>query len=308
MPRLRKPRAIGPGATIGIAAPAGPVDPETLRAGEDLWREAGFRVKRRDDLLARRGYLAGDDARRAAELLELWQDPEVDAIVCARGGYGTPRILSKLDAKLVRESRKPLVGYSDVTGLLLWQRRKAGLVGFHGPMLERGSDVDAEAQALLRATLMGERSEEQSCMRGQGRVAGRGEGRLLGGNLVLCAASLGTPWEIDTRGAILLIEEVGERPYSIDRMLAHLRNAGKLRGLVGIGLGSTLACSDERYPEVGALDVVTEFAEAAAVPLVSDLPFGHQARNHAFGLGVRATIDGDRGEIRMLEQGVARAT
>jgi muramoyltetrapeptide carboxypeptidase len=279
LPRLLKARGIRPGATLGIAAPAGPVDPETLRAGEDVWRRAGFEVRRRDDLLARDGYLAGDDERRANELMELWRDPSIDAIVCARGGYGTPRILARLDPGLVREARKPLVGYSDITALLLWQRRRAGLVGFHGPMLERGSDVDGEMHETLVATLVGLRSDAQNRLAGTGRLPGRGEGRLVGGNLVLCVASLGTPWEIDTR----------------DR-------------LVGIGLGDVSTCIDERFPKPAALSVVEEAARRAGVPLVSDLPFGHCARNSAFGLGVRATIDGADGEIRMLEQGVVRAS
>lgn len=308
MPRLLKPRAIREGATLGIAAPAGPVNPETLLAGEEVWRRAGFEIRRREDLIDREGYLAGDDARRAQELVELWQDPDVEAIVCARGGYGTPRIIPRLDPELVRKARKPLVGYSDITALLLWQRQRAGLVGFHGPMLERGEDIDPTVQESLIAALMGTRSERQSVLSGTGRLPGQGEGRLVGGNLILCCGSLGTPWEIDTRGAILLIEEVGERPYSIDRMLAQLQAAGKLEDLVGMGVGDVSSCGDERYPEPEALPVIEAYARQASIPLVSDLPFGHQRRNAAFGIGVRATIDGQRGEVRMLEQGVVRAT
>ena len=297
-----------PGATLGIAAPAGPVDPETLAAGEDVWRRAGFEIRRRDDILSRSGYLAGDDDRRADELMEFWSDPGVDAIVCARGGYGTPRILDRLDPSVVRAARKPLVGYSDITGLLLWQRRRAGLIGFHGPMLERGSKIDTLMHETLVATLLGKRTDAQNHWSGTPGPPGRGEGRLVGGNLVLCVASLGTPWEIDTRGAILLLEEVGERPYRIDRMLAQLRDAGKFQQLVGIGLGNVATCDDERFPKPTALAVVEEAARRAGIPLVSDLPFGHCARNSTFGIGVRATIDGARGEIRMLEQGVVRAS
>ena len=308
MPRLIKPRALRPGATLGIAAPAGPTDPDTVAAGEAVWRRAGFGLRRAGDLTARDGFLAGDDARRIAELTELWRDPEVDAIVCARGGYGTPRIVDRLDPALVREARKPLIGYSDVTGLLLWQRRVAGLMGVHGPMLERGDDVDPSVHEDLIATLMGRRSDSQNTLSGEGRMPGSAEGRITGGNLVLCCASLGTPWEIDTRGALLLLEEVGERPYRIDRMLAQLRSAGKFETLSGIGVGDLSTCSDERFPQPSAIAVIEAYAREAGVPLVTGLPFGHQRRNHPFALGVRATIDGDRGEIRMLEQGVARAT
>ncbi len=156
MPRLLKPRALKSGAVLGIAAPAGPVDRARLEAGEAMLRDAGFSTVRRDDLFARDGYLAGSDERRAQELTALVRDSSVDAIICARGGYGCDRIIPLLDPALFREAAKPLVGYSDVTALLLWQRRRAGLVGFHGPMLDRGSDVAPEAWGALLALLTGE--------------------------------------------------------------------------------------------------------------------------------------------------------
>jgi len=306
-PRLVKPRAIAPGATIGIAAPGGPVDPLLLAGGKKVWEAAGFRVAHREDVLARRGYLAGDDERRAAELAELVADPAIDAIVCARGGYGVPRILDRLDAKKFRAARKPLVGYSDATALLLWQRRCAGLVGFHGPMLERGSDADPDAMRALIAALTGARDPAGRKWTGTARVKGRGTGRLVGGNLVLVAASLGTPWEVDTRDAILLIEEVNEAPYRIDRLFQQLRAAGKLARLAGIGCGAFIACSDDRYPEPSAEDVVAEIAGALRIPLVTGLPFGHCKDNRAWPVGARATIDGARGTLELLEVGVTSA-
>ena len=149
MPRLRKPRALSRGATLGIAAPGGPVDGERFEAGVELLRRAGFHTHHRRDLLARSGYLAGDDARRADELMELVANPQVDGIVCARGGYGCDRIIHRLDPDAVRAAAKPLVGFSDITALLLWQRRRAGLMGFHGPMLNLGADLDPEALSSL---------------------------------------------------------------------------------------------------------------------------------------------------------------
>jgi muramoyltetrapeptide carboxypeptidase len=301
-PRLVKPRAITPGATIGIAAPGGPVDPALLAGGRAVWESAGFRVVHREDIVARRGYLAGDDARRAAELAELVADPTIDAIVCARGGYGVPRILDRLDAAAFRAARKPLVGYSDATALLLWLRRRAGLVAFHGPMLERGSDVDADAMRALFDALAGARSER--VWTGTARVPGRNSGRLVGGNLVLVAASLGTPWEVETRGAILLFEEVHEAPYKIDRLLQQLRAAGKLSGLAGIGVGALTGCTDDRYPAPTAEDVIAEIAGALTIPLVTGLPFGHVKHNRAWPVGARATIDGAAGTLELLEAGV----
>ena len=304
LPRRIKPRAIASGATLGIAAPGGPVDPETLAAGCEVWRAAGFRVVHRDDIAARSGYLAGDDARRIDELSELVARRDVDAIVCARGGYGCDRILDALDPEAFRAARKPLVGYSDITALLLWQRRCAGLEGFHGPMLERGAGADRDALAALADQLRGE-ARLPLVMRGKGRAGGRADGRLVGGNLMLVTASVGTAWEVDTRGAILLLEEVNERPYRIDRMLQQLRGAGKLDGVVGIGVGDVSTCTDERYPKPDALSVIEQIAVPRGLPLVTHLPFGHTPRNFTWPTGARATIDGDLGEIRILESGVA---
>jgi muramoyltetrapeptide carboxypeptidase len=304
-PALVKPRAIAPGATLGIAAPGGPVNPDRLAEGCELLRAAGYRTLHRDDVTARRGYLAGEDARRAKELMELAGDPRVDAIVCARGGYGCDRILHLLDARALRAAAKPIVGYSDVTALLLWLRRRAGLVGFHGPMLERGADADPAAQEALLAQLAGS-APLPVVLRGRGLGGSVARGRLVGGSLTLVAASLGTPWEVQTRGAILLLEEVNEAPYRVDRMLQQLRAAGKLAGVVGVGVGDVSTCVDERYA-TGVLDVVEEAVRPLGVPLVALLPFGHVRANAAWPVGVQAELDGERGELRILEHGV-RAT
>jgi muramoyltetrapeptide carboxypeptidase len=282
------------------------VDPEQLAAGEELLRGAGFRTFRRDDLLARKDYLAGDDTRRAAELMELVSDARVDGILCARGGYGCDRILHRLDAEAVRAAAKPLVGFSDITALLLWQRRRAGLMGLHGPMLDRGADLDPAAFAWLVAQLTGE-AAIPGALGGAGRGGGSASGRLVGGSLTLVTASIGTAWEIDTRGAILLLEDRGELLYRIDRMLQQLRGAGKLDRVAGVGLGDFSSCIDERFPARTAESVIEETLRPLGVPLVTGLAFGHRRDNFAWPVGARATIDGERGEVRVLELGVAKA-
>jgi muramoyltetrapeptide carboxypeptidase len=302
VPRLRKPRRVRPGSAVGIAAPAGPIDAERLEAGEAWLRQAGFEPVRRADLGAARGYLAGDDARRAGELMELVRDPRVAAVWCARGGYGCHRIVSLLDAVEVRAAAKPLVGYSDVTTLLLWQLRRAGLAGVHGPMLERQGEEADEARAQLFELLAGARPPP---LVGRGLVGGRGAGRLVGGTLTLVAASLGTPWEVDTRGAILLFEDVAEEPYAVDRCLQQLRAAGKLERLAGIGVGQMVDCCGKRYPEPTVDEVLEEILAPLGVPVAVDLPFGHVARNRAWPVGGRAALDGDRGEIELLESAVS---
>jgi len=295
-----KPRALPRGGTIGIAAPASAIDLDVLAAGEKRWREAGFQVVRRDDIGARRRYLAGDDARRAAELAELWADARVDAIVCARGGWGCHRIVDRLDATAARAARKPLVGYSDVTTLLLWQRRLAGLAGFHGPMLERALSDD-EFGALVEA-LTG--SERLPVVREGTAGAGRAvEGRLVGGSLTLLAASCGTPWELDATGAILLLEDRGERPYRIDRLLEQLRCAGVLERIAGIGFGRFEGC-DEPDGAITAAEILREAALRLGAPWVEGLPFGHGAPNLVWPFGARARLDGDRATLQVLERGV----
>jgi len=298
---LRKPRALGPGATLGIAAPAFAVDPACLDAGVEGLRAAGFRVRVGEGVRAQQGYLAGDDERRARDLLALIDDPSVDAVLCARGGYGCQRILPRLDAALVRRAAKPLVGYSDVTALHLWQLRQAGLTGFHGPMLEHGAWSEPEADAV-RAALEGRAGEV--VLTGEARGGGRAEGRLVGGSLKLVATSLGTPFEVDTDGAVLLLEDVAEKPYAIDRMLRQLEAAGKLARLAGVGVGYLTGCVDPKRAEPTAEAVIEEVLGPLGVPRVFGLPFGHDRPNLPWPVGVRGAIDGERGELRVLESGV----
>ena len=300
MSPLLRPRAPGPGATIGVVAPAFSVDCEALDAGMRWLRSAGFEVRCRDDIRARCGYLAGDDRRRADELMEMVEDPDVGVIVCARAGYGCQRILPHLDADAFRRARKPLIGYSDATTLQLWLQRKAGLGSFHGPMLEHGAWDVAETEAV-RALLSGTLPAPWA---GAPHVGGRAEGVLVGGSLTLLAASLGTPWEVETDGALLLFEEVAEAPYAIDRLLHQLAAAGKLARVAGIGIGHLVGCVDPKREEPTALDVILEILEPLGVPLVSGLPFGHGRPNLPWPLGARAVLDGDRGELELLEPGI----
>jgi len=304
---LRRPRALPRGGTIGLVAPAGPFDADRLEAGEALLRAAGFRTAHAPGLLARKGYLAGDDASRAAALMALVDDPDVDAILCVRGGYGCHRIVPLLDAARVRAAAKPLVGYSDVTTLLLWQRRCAGLAGFHGPMLERGGDQEPAVLAALLAALTGE-DPVPTHLPGEAVVAGAAEGALVGGSLATLVASLGTPWEIDTRGAILLFEEVNEFPYRIDRLLQQLAAAGKLAVAAGFGVGHLVDCAHARYPEPTAREVIREILAPFGRPIVFELPFGHGASNFPWPVGVRGRIESRPeegvGELVVLERGV----
>ena len=302
MPRLVKVRALRPGDRIGIAAPAGRVDPDVLSASEAVLQDLGWGTVRRGDPTAVEGYFAGNDDRRARELNDLIADPTVGAVVCARGGYGCHRFADRLDADRFRQQRTPLVGYSDVTTLLLWQRARAGLTGVHGPMLERTGEAHRESLESLLELLCG---SVPAPLEGEGLRGARVEGRLTGGSLTLVAASLGTPWEIDTRGAILLLEDTGEPPFRVDRMMQSLRAAGKLAVCAGIGLGAMVACDDARHPDWTAEQIVREQAEAHGLPLVVGLPFGHVDGNRAWTVGARAVLDAERGTVEQQESGVS---
>ena len=298
--RLLHPPPLAPGSTLGVCAPAGPVNDEALADGIGWLEDSGYVVRCARHLRARRSYLAGSDEERLEDLLELWRAPEVRGIVLARGGYGVSRILRHLDPAELRRTPKLVVGYSDATSFLLYLRRCVGLAAVHGPMLER-PDMSTQARARLLALMRGEAAGLEP-LKGSGLTGGRARGVLVGGGLTLVAGSLGTPWEIDTRGAILFLEDVCEEPYAIDRLLVQLREAGKLRDAVGVAIGQLVDCESERYPETGARDVLRDLlATEMEGPIVEDLPFGHTPDNRALGFGVQAELDGTQGTLTLLE-------
>lgn len=295
-----KPRALRPGAAIGVCAPAGPVNPEVLDACLAWLSEQGHPIVLGKHLRARAGYLAGGDAERLEDLLALVRDPNVAVILCARGGYGVGRILRGVPPLELREARKLVVGYSDATLLLSFLHRCAGLASLHGPMLER-EDVTPAARARELALMRGEPAG-LAALTGRPVREGVVEAPLVGGNLKLLQASIGTEWQVDLRGAVLFLEEVSEAPYSLDRALVHLREAGVLDGVRGVALGQLVRCESERYPGASAGETVREILSSSIDgPIVEDLPFGHVADNHALGVGVRCRLDGARGELALLE-------
>jgi muramoyltetrapeptide carboxypeptidase len=271
----------------------------------------------RNDVVARRGYLAGDDARRAEEWREAVQDPEARAIFCARGGFGAMRILPAVDPAPLLARPKVVVGFSDVTALHAALNR-AGLATVHGPVVTQLGRVPDDALRHLEALLVEDPPRPGAWgvpAPGAGLVAaatvrpGRASGALLGGTLAILAHLAGTPWAPRLDGAILLLEDVGEKPYRIDRYLTQLRLAGVLDGVAGLALGRFTACDDGG---ILAADVLHELAAALGVPAVEGLPVGHEDANFAVPLGARATLvapgPGEEGPPRLLFDGwTARA-
>jgi muramoyltetrapeptide carboxypeptidase len=257
-----------------------------------------------DDITRASGYLAGSDERRADELNGLIASPDVRAVLCARGGYGILRILDRLDADALRRDPKPIVGFSDATALLFWALRAAGLRSIHGPVVAQLNDLPAEDTAWLVELLEGRVPGPLATglPRTGADGAGRIEGPLVGGNLALLANLAGTPYSLDVRGAVLFIEDVGERPYAIDRYMTRMALAGMLPGAAAAVLGAFIRC-DERIgpPHPDAGEAADERLRAMDIPALAGAPFGHGDRNRALPVGGRCAVDLDAGVVELLE-------
>lgn len=307
-----RPRPVPPGGTIGVVAPAGPVPPEELEAGLRRLQAWGYRAVVGDAVLDRRGYLAGADDRRAEDFNRMWADPAVDAVICARGGYGAMRILRRIDWELIRRNPKFFCGFSDITALHLAMAREAGLVTFHGPMVAAFGGAHGYNGAGLRRALqqvgpLGEMPWPDPAEEGAPRPltirSGVAEGRLIGGNLTLIVSLLGTPWEPDFTGCIVLLEDVDEAPYRVDRMLVQLLLAGKLQGAAGILFGDSPTCmhGPPDRPSLTLPEVLTELLGPLGIPVLYGFPCGHGPHRATLPLGVRARLDAAGGTLTILE-------
>lgn len=287
------PPPVVPGATIGVVAPGGAVNADALARGVAALETMGYRVRLAAHVLERRRYLAGSAEVRLADLVAMLRDPEIGAVLCARGGYGTSHLLPHFDPALVASHPKLIVGYSDVSPLLGWVVERSGVVALHGPMvatdLAKGLTDHAATRlrALLAAPGAGWREPITEVV-----AAGAATGRLVGGCLSSLVALLGTPYAIETDGAVLFLEDVAERPYRIDRMLTHLRLAGKLERVAAVVLGSFADCEG-----TGADDALADVFRAcfadAPFPVVAGFPAGHLSANLPMTLGLPLRVDAD---------------
>jgi muramoyltetrapeptide carboxypeptidase len=283
-----------------VVAPAAAVEEPAVRAGARVLEHAGYRVRLGSSVLHQHGYLAGTDRERVADLMAMFRDAEVRAIVAARGGYGSGRLLPLLPMDVVRDHPKIVVGYSDLTFLLLALVQRAELVAFHGPMLA-GLDKNLDGAASLLRMLSGDRSD-WSMAASTIVQPGTAEGVLTGGCLSILVAGLGTPHAVETAGRLLFIEDVNEKPYRIDRMLTQLRQAGKLDDVVGVVFGEMAGCTAGPDESVTALDVVRDAFAAARYPVVFGVATGHGRGATTLPLGIRARLAGER--LLLLESPV----
>jgi muramoyltetrapeptide carboxypeptidase len=334
------PKALAPGDTIEIVAPAKYLDRERVSLAKKRLEQMGFKVKLPKNLFRKNGFLGGTDAERAGEINAAFADPEVKAIFPGTGGYGTTRIVDDLDYDLIRRNPKILVGFSDITGLHIAINQRTGLVTFHSPNPEWGLGVEKNlspfaAKWFWRALLAkdyefgepgrprprpgytiatrprdsgksGENAIFEDVPRPVTLRKGKARGRLIGGNLSVLHALMGTPYEIETAGKILFIEDVGEAPYRVDRMLSTLKLAGKFDRVAGVVLGHFTARDEEaKWDDDASIDdVLKDYFCQLGVPVVSHFPLGHVRYNATLPVGAMAELDANRQSVRILENPV----
>ncbi len=296
---MKRAPALRRGDVVRVIAPAGPFEPEAFTKGLAVLARRGYVPRYGKGLFARARYLAGSDERRVAEWDEAVRDPEARAIIAARGGFGTMRILDRLDLAPLLRAPKVVVGFSDLTavhGLLAQQ----GLVSVHGPVVTQLGRLTRSAVTAFFRLL--ESPAPPPPMTRLARVAsGRGEGPLVGGNLTLLAHLAGTRYFPSLRGAVLLVEDVRETPYRLDRSFQTLRLAGTLERLAGVVIGHLTECDDQR---VKGRIVLAECFASLGVPVLAGVPVGHEAKNHAVPLGARVRVDAEARALTFLEGAV----
>jgi muramoyltetrapeptide carboxypeptidase len=299
-PLLRPPR-LRPGQTVAVVAPAGPVPDERLEAGLAVLRSWGLLVREGAHVRGRDsrfGYLAADDAARATDLMAAWCDPEVVAVVCARGGYGVHRMVDLLDFDaLAAAGPKVLVGFSDITGLHSAWASRLGMATVHGPVVTSLGSGDAASREHLRRLLLEPAAGLEVVTGAEALVAGRAEGVLVGGNVALLAADVGTPTARPAADSIAVLEDVGEEPYRLDRMLTQLLRSGWFDRARGIAVGGLTGCGSG--DEVRT--VVEDRLVPLGVPMLWGVPIGHEPHNLAVPLGVRAALDAGTGTLTVVD-------
>jgi muramoyltetrapeptide carboxypeptidase len=316
---LIRPPMLRAGDTVGLITPATYVsDPDRLALAARTMKYFGLKMKLGRNVGRRDGYLGGTDQERLDDLHDMFRDPEVKAVFAIRGGYGSTHLLDRIDYGLLRKNPKIFLGYSDITAMHLAIQRHAGLVTFHGPVVL--SEFTGFTQASFRRALFDARPPgavtnppDSNPLRPAHTLRvirpGRARGPLVGGNLSLVASTMGTPYEIETRGRILMLEDVDEQPYSIDRMLTQLRLAGKLQAAAGVVFGECLDCRPRDYKPsyestLSLGEVLDQILGKLNVPVMSGLTIGHTDDQLTLPLGVETTLDTDRGALILEEAGV----
>ncbi|WP_440856296.1 S66 peptidase family protein [Pseudomonas syringae] len=293
------PRALRAGDAVALVSPAGPVDPGKIQAAVAVLEGWGLRPRVYPNALGSYSFYSGTDEERLADLNAALADPEIRAVICTRGGYGVQRIVQQVDMAAVRRDPKLVTGFSDITALhgALWNH--ARLATIHGPVasqLERGGLFVSGMRHVLMSSEPVLLKADPASPTARVRTGGSAQGLLLGGNLCILDTSVGTRFMPDLSGAILLIEEVNEPAYRVDRMLTHLGNCGILASLAGVAVGEfTPAANTGRT--ISPADVLLERLGSLGIPVLGGLPVGHGDLNQAVPLGTQAILDADAGTL-----------
>ncbi|MGL1886872.1 MAG: LD-carboxypeptidase [Reichenbachiella sp.] len=316
---LIKPKKIVKGSTIGLITPGSALVGDAEERAVANLESLGLKVLKSSNFNERTGFIAGSDEDRIADIHEMFANPDVDAIICARGGYGTGRLLSGLDYDLIKSNPKPLVGFSDITALHYAIFKNTGMVCYHAPVASsKFSEFSIESlktvlfqnkkQKMIRPIEWKEKDEEAFQYRSWND--GVAQGKLIGGNLSLMCSVLGTPYDVDFTDKIVFIEEVGESLYRVDRMLTQLLNSGKLNKCAGIALGVFYACKarsggvdDDGY--VSLSSVLGDRLGGLNVPVAYGLPFGHIDDHGVLPIGVQAKLDTKSKSLTLLEKAMS---
>lgn len=302
---MQKAKALKPGSTIGVIAPASDVNEESLFRGVYELRQRGFQVVVSENITARHYYFAGTHEQRAVELQRMFQDPGVDAIFCARGGYGCIHLLQYLNAEEIRRFPKIFMGYSDVTVLLQFLQQQCQMVCFHGPMVAREMGLGEpyyDFQNLLACLTSTTAGLQIRSLRVEALQKGIGHGVLTGGCLSLLTALLGTPYEVQTDDCILFIEDVNAKPYQVDRMLMQLKLAGKFEGVQGVIFGEMLDCRQGAEQDYRLQDIVASILGGFEFPILYGLPSGHTSGGSlTLPFGVSVQVNAEEKLIRVEE-------
>ena len=298
-----KAPALRAGGKIGLIAPASSFNREAFLRGCDRLRQMGYEPVYSQSIFDRDIYFAGTAERRAQELHEYWRRDDVAAIICVRGGYGSNYLLEKLDYNLFAARPKILLGCSDITSLLAAIHDRTGLIGFHGPMVAKDIADGTFDEASWKSALQGEAGWAVPTAGVEVLRDGRASGRLYGGCLSMLVASLGTPFEIQTEGSILFIEDIAEKPYRIDRMLMQLGLAGKLDGVRGFVFGEMLDCAPPKGETYTLQQVIMRVLAPYQVPIVYGLKSGHvSGGNITLPIGVQAELEAEKNaSLRIME-------
>lgn len=300
-----RPKRLQQGDTIGIVAPSSPPNQENLERSLAFLEQLGLKWKFGQHVTSINGYLAGTDDERLQDLEDMFADPSISGIICAGGGYGSARYTDRLDLQLIRENPKVFWGFSDITFLHTAMGLYSNLVTFHGPMLascvgkDSFSDLSAKMFLQLFEPMELHYTEEISPL--TAIAGGSAQGELVGGNLSLLADTIGTKFEIDTKGKLLFIEDVGEEPYRVDGMLNQLRMAGKLADAAGIVIGDFSEAEPKKQQRTLSLDdVFSHYLGGLKKPVVEGFKIGHCEPHFAIPLGALAKLDADQKTLTIL--------